>query len=410
MTSGVFSSRPIDQIQVNRETRQRRDLGDLASLMDSIRRIGLVHPIVVDRDFNLIAGERRLAACRAIGLSSISFQFVDELDPIVHQSIELEENIKRQDLTWQDRVSAIQRFHQLQGGSQEETAVALGLTQSYVSEILQVADALPRVSDLPRLSTARGVVLREAARRRDSELEELEYGGIENRSDHTDPILCADFLEWASTYTGPKFNFIHCDFPYGIGSDTFDQGATHFGIYSDDKEVFYTLVRTLITRINNIAAESCHIMFWFSMPDYNFILEAFGGPDPGFRIDPFPLIWVKSDNVGILPDPSRGPRRIYETCLFGSRGDRKIVVPKSNAIYLPTTGSIHPHEKPEPVLSHFFGMFVDENTRLLDPTAGSGSALRAARSIGAKSVFGLERDPKFAELANNEFRRSQAGQ
>jgi predicted RNA methylase len=37
-------------------------------------------------------------------------------------------------------------------------------------------------------------------------------------------------------------------------------------------------------------------------------------------------------------------------------------------------------------------MFVDENTRLLDPTCGGGSALRAAESLNAGSVLGIERD------------------
>jgi hypothetical protein len=38
------------------------------------------------------------------------------------------------------------------------------------------------------------------------------------------PIITADFTEWAPTYTGPKFNFIHCDFPYGINTDKRQQG------------------------------------------------------------------------------------------------------------------------------------------------------------------------------------------
>jgi tRNA G10 N-methylase Trm11 len=52
------------------------------------------------------------------------------------------------------------------------------------------------------------------------------------------------------------------------------------------------------------------------------------------------------------------------------------------------------------MLRHFFQMFVDENTSLLDPTAGSGSALRAAESLGAKRVLGLEVDQEYAKNAN----------
>ena len=126
-----------------------------------------------------------------------------------------------------------------------------------------------------------------------------------------------------------------------------------------------------------------------------------------FVIDPFPLVWMKDDNMGLLPDPKRGPRRIYETCLFGARGDRKIVSAVSNAIAEATDRSQHMSTKPEAVLRYFFGMFVDENSVVLDPTCGSGSALRAAEGLGAAHVLGVEIDEKFAERANVALRNSR---
>jgi tRNA G10 N-methylase Trm11 len=51
------------------------------------------------------------------------------------------------------------------------------------------------------------------------------------------------------------------------------------------------------------------------------------------------------------------------------------------------------------MLRHFFQMFVDENTRLLDPTCGGGSALRAAESLGASQVLGLEINKEYADNA-----------
>jgi hypothetical protein len=117
-------------------------------------------------------------------------------------------------------------------------------------------------------------------------------------------------------------------------------------------------------------------------------------------IDPFPLVWMKSDNIGLLPDPQRGPRRIYETCLFGARGDRKIVSSVSNAYAAPTDRTQHMSTKPEPVLRHFFRMFVDENSIVLDPTCGSGSALRAAESLGAAHTLGVEINRDFILRAN----------
>lgn len=58
----------IDDIAIG--TRHRRDLGDIGEL-------GLLHPVVVDPSGRLIAGERRLAACRKLGWTGIPVTIVD---------------------------------------------------------------------------------------------------------------------------------------------------------------------------------------------------------------------------------------------------------------------------------------------------------------------------------------------
>jgi DNA modification methylase len=142
-------------------------------------------------------------------------------------------------------------------------------------------------------------------------------------------------------------------------------------------------------------------MFWFSMHNYSATVDCLS---KHFDIDPFPLIWMKSDGKGMLPDPMHGPRRIYETCLFGSRGGRVTAASVANAYLARTDRSDHLSPKPEDMLRHFFRMFVDENSKVLDPTCGSGSALRAAKSLGAADVLGIEKDKDFAERATRSFR------
>jgi DNA modification methylase len=233
-------------------------------------------------------------------------------------------------------------------------------------------------------------------------------------------VINKDFCEWAPSYTGEKFNFIHCDFPYGINTDKRNQGnaITVQGGYDDSPETYWRLLKALCENLDRICAESAHIMFWFSMsaprPDgstnYADTL-AFFKEHSDFKIDPLPLIWVKPDGRGMVPDAKRQPRRTYETCLYGSRGDQPILIPKANSCVASTDGSQHPSVKPEPVLRHFFEMFVDKTTRMLDPTCGSGTALRAAESLGAAHVLGLEINKQFADDAATalaEWRRTSA--
>ena len=65
-----FIEMPIGQIEVQGEL--RRNLGDMVTLENSIRKLGLLNPLIVDCQNVLICGERRLKACRSIGLQIVS--------------------------------------------------------------------------------------------------------------------------------------------------------------------------------------------------------------------------------------------------------------------------------------------------------------------------------------------------
>jgi len=417
MTSGQFHSVPLASVKADREGRQRRELEDIPILAESINRLGLIQPIVVTRGLDLVAGERRLEACRSLGWTHIPAQYTDELDEAGLRAIELEENIKRSQLPWQDECRAIHEYYYIRraedpGFSQEDLASALGLSQPSISERISVAKELvagnPRVLEAPRFSTALGITERSAARKDAEALDQLrKVSNIAAPLAEPESILNLDFNEWVKTYDGPKFNFVHCDFPYGIEADSFNQGsASLHGGYVDTARTYELLCESLVSNLKRLTTDSCHFMFWFSMWNYHSTLNYFS-EHSDITFDPFPLIWVKSDNVGILPDPQRGPRRIYETAFFGSRGDRKIVHSVSNAYAAPTDRTFHMSVKPEPVLRNFFRMFVDESTLMLDPTAGSGSSLRAAESLNARYVLGLEINNDFCEQANRALKNAR---
>jgi ParB/RepB/Spo0J family partition protein len=419
MTSGQFHTLSLDAIHVPRDDRQRRELTSIPELADSIRRLGLIHPPVVARDGTLVSGERRVTAMRSLGWTHSPIQYVDEVDEETLKEIELEENIKRVDLDWRDRTKAVLAYHNLRKAkdptwTQEKTADAIGLKPPTIVEHLRVAEELAkgntRVVDAPKFSTALGVVERSVARATAAEMDRIAgHGMVRSESESTIPesIIIADFNEWAPRYEGSKFNLLHCDFPYGIGADKFAQGAapTHGG-YDDAPDTYWRLCATLADNLDRLCSESCHLVFWFSMKWYKETLDVIR--NMGFECDGFPLIWLKSDNIGTLPDPERGPRRVYETAFFAARGDRKIVSAVGNGYAAPTDRSIHMSAKPEPVLRHFFRMLVDEHTAMLDPTCGSGTALRAAESLGSHYVLGLEHNDEFAGRAREALKQSRA--
>lgn len=421
MTSGIFNQTEISSIIVRRDDRQRRELRGIDELAESLNRLGLIHPIVIDEDGVLVAGERRLTAAKLLGWTHISTQLSSDLDPLSHHAIELEENVKRIDITWQERALAMDKYRELraqQEGTISQAAIAqeLGLSKPDVSRNLAVAEALKagneRVAKADKFSTALNIVEREASRKQANAISRIEQTVAtaialpeeEPKSTaKSPPLLNEDFHEWAAAYTGQPFNFIHCDFPYGVGMDKSDQGAgQEYGEYADDPDVYWKLLATLEMAMSNVVADSAHLMFWFSMDFYHETQRLL--TKMGWRVNPFPLIWLKSDNTGIIPDANRGPRRIYETAFFASRGDRKIVRAKSNGFAYPgREKSLHMNEKPVAMLKHFMEMFVDEYSFVLDPTAGSANACKAAAGLGAGKVLGLEKDPEFFQRSYDAY-------
>lgn len=415
MTSGTFQSVPTSSIFVNRATRQRRDISDeeINELADSIKRFGLIHPPVIQRSFELVVGERRWLACKALGWTHIPVQYIDDLPPDELIAVELEENIRRKDIPWQDNCRAVKAYHDhhLQretNWTDQQTAEALGYSTESIRRKLNVAREMEQgntmVLNAPRLSTAENIVVRKNERARASAFGQIDAFTNGDKVDMA-PILRADFVDWSRDYTGEKFNMIHCDFPYGMNADKMDQGSSELhGGYDDSPTTFSKLLMVLGNAMDNIVDESAHLLFWFNMDFYS--TTAYFLEDIGWRLDKRLLIWHKSDGTSILPDPARGPRWCYETAFFGSRGDRKIVRAVPNLISAPTSQKYHMSEKPVEVVQHFLRMTTDEYTNFLDPTCGSANSLIAARNQGARTILGLERDSGFYEGACENWRNS----
>src|SRR5262249_58641967 len=94
---------PVSKIKVT--SRFRKKLGDIQSLAESIKDVGLLHPIVVRQDGRLIAGERRLRACEYLGWKNVPVTVID-IDQIVRG--EFAENAFRRDFL-PSEVDAIRR-------------------------------------------------------------------------------------------------------------------------------------------------------------------------------------------------------------------------------------------------------------------------------------------------------------
>lgn len=88
---------PIGEIQI-KEGRRSLDSGHVKELADSIRELGLLSPITIDRDYVLIAGLHRLEAAKVLGWTEIECM-VSSLEGLVAELAEIDENIVRSDIS-----------------------------------------------------------------------------------------------------------------------------------------------------------------------------------------------------------------------------------------------------------------------------------------------------------------------
>jgi ParB family chromosome partitioning protein len=102
---------PLDEIKVKR--RIRKDLGDIATLAESLKQYGQIHPILINKKNVLISGRRRLEAAKLLGWRTINAQIIDVKDEAAKLEFELEENIQRQNLTSEEIQSARDRLRKL---------------------------------------------------------------------------------------------------------------------------------------------------------------------------------------------------------------------------------------------------------------------------------------------------------
>jgi ParB family chromosome partitioning protein len=93
--------------------RVRKDIGDLTSLMDSMRKYGQLTPILLTRQHELIAGHRRLLSAKQLGWYAIEATYVDREDEADKLEIELVENIQRKDFSTDELIDGLRKLDKL---------------------------------------------------------------------------------------------------------------------------------------------------------------------------------------------------------------------------------------------------------------------------------------------------------
>jgi ParB family transcriptional regulator, chromosome partitioning protein len=146
--SPIIRNIPMDKIIAN-EFQPRKDMGELNELMESIKEIGIIEPVIVrprEGNFEIIAGERRFRAAKLAGLKEIPCVIHDIPD---NEALEISivENIQRKDLNLFEESSSLKSLAEIYGYTHQEIAQKVGKSRVTITELIRLTDIPALVRD-----------------------------------------------------------------------------------------------------------------------------------------------------------------------------------------------------------------------------------------------------------------------
>lgn len=407
----------IDKIIIP-ENRRRKIFNEVAlqELADSIKEIGLVEPIVVEKeDLRLVAGERRIRAHKLLGLTEIEVVFKEELDAWHRKAMELAENIFREDLTWQEALAGKLEVHELYqqkfgvsvarkkgGWDLDATAELLGESHGSIIQDIQLARAM---KDDPNLCKKDSKVAAFKAFQVKKELgmkQEIAAvlaGVSKAKGEDEIQIICGDSQEILKEYEDESFDFCVTDPQYGIGvhdmQDTFpNRGDVRQGIeFDDSKPILQAVVKPIMGEVYRILREGSHCYVFFAIARYTEVKTLL--QEVGFWVNPCPVFWDKNNALNLRPWLTRPVD--YEPCFHCAKGypPRPFTEIQTTSRFqhpiLSGQTKVHPTEKPLPMIKWLIESCSTPKEKGIDPFLGGGTFTLACKEMDRLAV-GVEID------------------
>lgn len=439
-----------DDIFVPERQRKAHDANKHADLKSSIERIGLIHAPTVrppnpDEDTTgkpwvLVAGERRLRVLKDLGWQMIPCSDKRDLPAWQQKAMELEENTKRVNLTWQEEVQAKADIHMLYlehvpDWTAHKTAQVLGEHAGNLSRDLKLAKDLEAHPDLQIASSKkaarRDVDIREHAKGREQTLAKGKGAELAQK------LLLGDARELITRVQTASIGMTFTDLPYGQdyyhrltgrGGKTADVSQSSSS-YDDTKKISFALAYAMLpemvrvtkptgwivlTANSEFAEYLRHLLLRTCVVHYSYggvRYDEFGlqvvskgpckGADGHLKCvyqspeDPH-WIWYKPGSQSISQAPEYHADSKYETIVVYNRGEAKLLRPYcSNVITadpLHSSQRIHSMQKPIELAEEVLSRCSASGETVLDTTFGSGIFLAAAAKM-SRDILGFEANP-----------------
>lgn len=346
-------------------------------LRSSLREFGFINPVIIDRDFNVIAGHGRIMAAKEEGINKVPCVFVDYLTEAQKKAYILADNRMAMDAGWDEELLKVE----IEALQAEDFDLSLtGFDESELAGFFDTADdAKDDDFDV------------------DAELGKppvTKSGDLWLLGNHR--LLCGDSTKEES-YTllmnGKKANLVVTDPPYNVNYQ-----GTAGKIKNDNLEndKFYQFLFDAFTCMEKAMADDASIYVFHADTEGLNFRKAFA--DAGFYLSGT-CIWKKQSLV-----LGRSPYQWqHEPCLFGWKKNGKhqwYSDRKQTTIWefdKPKKNGDHPTMKPVPLIAYPIKNSSMSNCIVLDPFGGSGSTLIACEQTN-RICHTIELDEKYCDV------------
>jgi DNA modification methylase len=431
-----------DAIKVPADRFRPADTAEVEAMAQSLKEVGQLQPILVDKDMNLTAGLHRREACKKLG-REVWYETEEEgrlilNNPMLRRMAEYQENFRRKEFTPAEKNKAVAEIDRLmremhgskqsgnpmsEGWTQLDTAKKLGLkSHRTVSEAIAVTKAIEKgmegvaeakthqeamsiVKTNIRLAAAEELARRQAEKGTEEIQNPKEWFG--------NKIILGNCLDKMKALSSNICSLFITDPPWKINIDKAvdNYGSSvqkAVGNYDDSSDDIIPTIKNVAAEMHRVARLDCYVVMFCGAKYWKELADHFRSI--GFQVYNKPLVWVKTNIDGNLcssksPAPSLWPASVTDFMLLARKGNAVLAqLHKGDAFMFPpckTSDRIHQAQKPIPLMEEIISRFYHPGTNplLIDPFAGSGSTLIAARRLGIKQYFGYELSAQNRERA-----------
>lgn len=350
----------------------------ITKLRSSLREFGFINPVIIDSEYNVIAGHGRIMAAKEEGIEEVPCVFVDYLTPAQKKAYILADNRMAMDAGWDEELLRLE----IEALQAESFDVCLtGFDEKDIAELFAGEDGDVQDDDFDV----------------DEELQKppvSKSGDVWLLGNHR--LICGDSTK-EETYIvlmdDKKANLVVTDPPYNVNYEG-SAGMIQNDNMENDK--FYQFLLDAFLNMEKAMADDASIYVFHADTEGLNFRKAFS--DVGFYLSGT-CIWKKQSLV-----LGRSPYQWqHEPCLYGWKKKGKhqwYSDRKQTTIWefdKPKKNGDHPTMKPIPLIAYPIKNSSMSNCIVLDPFGGSGSTLIACEQLG-RICHTIELDEKYCDV------------